>query len=207
MAINIPSLPANMPFPEPLVELPNLTIRPLHPSDAESMSKHGNNPKIAAIMSDRFPHPYTYLDAVHWIGMVLSARPICTYALSLTPTSPCIGSITATWDSAVPNIDHNTELGYWLGEEYWGQGLVTAAVRSFVDWIFKDVSEGGCPRRTERIYIRCADTNPASAAVARKAGFTLEGCLRKMFQKKGQYSNMLVFSLLREEWAERRQEK
>lgn len=70
-------------------------------------------------------------------------------------------------------------LGYWLGEEFWGRGIVTEAVATFTDFCFENF-----PLR--RIYAEVFANNPASARVLEKAGFVFEGRLKNNIFKDGQ---------------------
>lgn len=70
------------------------------------------------------------------------------------------------WD--VPKF----EIGYWLHTAYTGQGLVTEAVLAITDFAFTTLA-------AQRLEIRCDAQNVRSAAVARRAGFTLEATLHR----------------------------
>jgi len=86
------------------------------------------------------------------------------------------------------------ELGYWLGEEYQGKGLVTMSCRSFIDNAFNN-------QEANRIEIRVEPDNIRSRAVAERLGFTLEGTLRqKGINSDGHLVDLVMFSLLRSEW-------
>jgi hypothetical protein len=63
------------------------------------------------------------------------------------------------------------ELGFWLGEEFWGHGIMTEVIPPFVDHCFENFA-------LYRIYAEPYANNPASARVLEKAGFILEGDLR-----------------------------
>ena len=76
------------------------------------------------------------MDAIRFISICLSASPTRVFALSLTPTSPAIGSIGMTPVEDRRNTAHSAEIGYWLGREYWGRGIMTTAVRAFIDHAF-----------------------------------------------------------------------
>jgi len=71
------------------------------------------------------------------------------------------------------------EIGIWLGEAYWGHGLGTEAVRAMTDFAFANFDV--C-----RVYAGVFEWNPASMRMLEKAGYALEGCLRKSVTKDGQ---------------------
>ena len=84
----------------------------------------------------------------------------------------------------------SAELGYWLGEPYWGRGVMTEAVRAFTDWSFARFA-------LHRIYAVPYATNPASARVLEKAGFTCEGRMRRSVIKLGQVLDQLLYADVR----------
>ena len=76
---------------------------------------------------------------------------------------------------------HTATVGYWLGEEFWGRGIMTEAVTAVTDFCFENF-----PLR--RISAEVFANNPASARVLEKAGFTFEGCLKNNVLKDGEAS-------------------
>jgi ribosomal-protein-alanine N-acetyltransferase len=84
------------------------------------------------------------------------------------------------------------ELGYWLGESYWGRGIATRAVRAIIQWAFESLA-------LERIQARVFDSNVASCRVLEKAGFTREGRLRSSVLKLNLVMDLLVYAILRDE--------
>ncbi len=78
-------------------------------------------------MRDSLPYPYTENDAADYIHAMLSADENDTFAYAITVDDKAIGSIGAFRQS---NIHRQTaELGYYLAEDYWGQGIKTDAIR------------------------------------------------------------------------------
>ena len=84
------------------------------------------------------------------------------------------------------------ELGYWLGEEYWGRGIATRAVRAVSRWAFENFP-------LERIQARVFSSNPASCRVLEKAGFTYEGRQRRGALKINLLMDLVVYAILRDE--------
>jgi RimJ/RimL family protein N-acetyltransferase len=83
-------------------------------------------------------------------------------------------------------------MGYWLGETYWGRGIVTEAVGLLVEYIFGNFD-------VVRIEACVYEWNPASARVLEKAGFALEARHRKHVTKDGHTGDELLFALIRDE--------
>jgi len=87
-------------------------------------------------------------------------------------------------------------LGYWIGEEFEGRGLIRAAVARIVHHCFLDL-------KLERVEIRAGAENARSRAVAERLGFQLEGVLRHAQLVRGRFLDMAIYSLLASEFAAR----
>lgn len=87
----------------------------------------------------------------------------------------------------------NAEIGYWLGEEYVGKGLVTRACRLVINDLFQN--EG-----VHRIEIQAVSDNFPSRAVAERLGFTFEGIRRECIWITDAYKDHALYSLLVHEW-------
>jgi ribosomal-protein-serine acetyltransferase len=90
-------------------------------------------------------------------------------------------------------LNRRVEIGYWLGREYEGRGIMTDACRAVVTHLFHELE-------LHRVEIRCAVENARSAAIAKRLGFALEGTLREAQLAGGRYRDLLVFGMLRQEW-------
>lgn len=84
-------------------------------------------------------------------------------------------------------------IGYWLGEEFEGKGLMSLACRAVVDHAFRDLG-------VERVEIFAEPRNTRSRAVPKRLGFKREGTLRHVARLNGRFADQVVYSLLREEW-------
>jgi ribosomal-protein-serine acetyltransferase len=85
------------------------------------------------------------------------------------------------------------EIGYWLGREFQGCGIVTDAVRAVTQ-------HGLVELDLNRIEIYCAVVNTKSGAVPKRLGFTFEGVLREAQLLGGRYLDLEVYSMLRPEY-------
>jgi [ribosomal protein S5]-alanine N-acetyltransferase len=154
--------------------LKSCTIRPWRPDDAESLAKHANNRKVWLALRDLFPHPYTIDDAHEFLQKKIAEQSATIFCIEIDGAA--VGGI-----GIHPGQDvhrHTATVGYWLGEEFWGRGIMTETVIAVTDFYFANF-----PLR--RISAEVFANNPASARVLEKAGFTLEGRLINNIIKDG----------------------
>ena len=160
------------------------TIRDCRPSDAESLAKHANNRKVSINLRDRFPYPYTIEDARAFLAHIMSGDgPETIVCIDIDGTA--VGTIGIHTGQDVHRL--TGEIGYWLGEEFWGRGIMSEVVPAFVNYCFDRFS-------LRRISAHTYVSNPASARVLEKAGFVFEGRLRNNVVKDGQILDSLLYA-------------
>ena len=93
-------------------------------SDAASLVEHANNRNVAQHLRDRFPHPYTRAHAVAFLGHVAAADVTTNFAIVVDEVA--VGGIGYIRGCDVERF--SAEVGYWLGEAYWGRGIMTDAL-------------------------------------------------------------------------------
>ena len=168
----------------------NVQIRKWNMIDASNLAELLNNKKIMDNLRDGLPYPYTVKDAEDYIATMLSAKPENTYAFAITLDEKVVGSIGVF---RCENIHFRTaEMGYYIGEPYWGKGIMTEAVKQVCDYVFQKSD-------IIRIYAEPFAYNTASCRVLEKAGFQYEGTLRNNAVKNGKVIDMKMYSLLKEE--------
>jgi ribosomal-protein-alanine N-acetyltransferase len=163
-------------------------LRDFRAADLPSLLLHADNPKVARNLEDRFPHPYTRTDGNRWLASVAEQDPATQFAI--TADDEVVGGIGLRLLEDV--YRRTAEIGYWLGEDFWGQGLATRAVLAFCPWIFDNFA-------VERIEARVFSSNPASCRVLEKAGFRREGRLRHSVLKMNVLMDQVVYAILRGE--------
>jgi len=164
-------------------------IRKWNISDKERLAAMLNNQKVQDNLRDGLPYPYTPADAEEYIAFMLAADETQTFAFAITAEVAVIGSIGVFRRS---NIHFRTaELGYYIGEPYWGKGYATSAVKQVYRYVFahSDII---------RIFAEPFAYNKASCRVLEKAGFQLEGILRSNAVKNGKVLDMKLYALVRE---------
>jgi RimJ/RimL family protein N-acetyltransferase len=166
------------------LKLRRCTIRDFRPTDAESLAKHANNRNVSINLRDRFPYPYTIEDAKTFLDHAL-ARERVEQIFCIDIDGSLVGTIGLHPGEDVHRL--TAEMGYWLGEEFWGQGIMSEAVPAFVDYCFEKFS-------LTRMFASTFETNPASVRVLEKAGFVFEGRMRKNVIKDGQILDSLLYA-------------
>lgn len=165
-------------------------IRPWRLEDAASLAQNINNKRVQDNLRDGIPYPYTVRDAEEYISQMLAADPTEMFAFAIDVDGRAIGSIAVERGR---NIHFRTaELGYYLGEPYWGRGYGTSAVRQACAYVFSHSD-------ILRIFAEPFSCNAASCRVFEKAGFQLEGILRCNAVKNGKLLDMKLYSLLKDE--------
>ncbi|MBN8696157.1 MAG: GNAT family N-acetyltransferase [Bacteroidetes bacterium] len=161
-------------------------LRPFRIADTNPLVKHANNPKIAANLTDKFPHPYTQEHALHFIQNAMKHSP--SNVLAITIDDEVVGGIGIHPQDDIQR--KNAELGYWLAEQHWGKGIVSAAIPLMVEYGFKNFD-------IDRIFARPFGTNIASQKVLEKSGFKLEARFEKTLLKNGFLLDELVYAIRR----------
>ncbi len=164
---------------------PKVSIRHLLKSDAELLAKYINNKKIWDNLRDYIPHPYSLEDAQNHIDSTQVKDPKTDFAILFE--NEFAGLVGFNMQTDV--YRHSAEIGYWLGEPFWGKGITSSAVKLVVDHAF-NVTE------VKRLYTSVFDFNKASCKVLEKVGFIAEGVGKKSVIKNGVYLDEIRYGLL-----------
>lgn len=92
-------------------------------------------------------------------------------------------------------LNRKVEVGYWMGQEFQGQGIMTDTCRVVVNYLLMELD-------LNRVEIQCATRNTRSAAIPRRLNFKLEGTRREAEMVNGNFLDLLVFGMLRRDWAD-----
>jgi RimJ/RimL family protein N-acetyltransferase len=161
------------------------TLRPLNQTDIESIAHHANNRKIWEGVRDFFPFPYTEEDARSFVEYALSTEAEVIKAIAVKGNA--VGVIGLHFKDDVMRF--NCEIGYWIGVEFQGKGIVTQAIGQMVDIAFNHYN-------LLRIYAKVFSNNTSSCRVLEKNGFTLEASLKQSVVKDNKILDLLIFSRL-----------
>ncbi|MDH3217869.1 MAG: GNAT family N-acetyltransferase, partial [Candidatus Krumholzibacteria bacterium] len=164
-----------------LIELKRCQVRSFTLGDAESLALHADNRKVWINLRDTFPHPYSPSDAQAFIEESLTEQPQTSFAIAVG--AQAVGGIGLRLQSDVERV--SAEIGYWLGETFWGRGITTEALRATTDYAIEEY-------HLTRVYAVPFAWNNASLRVLEKAGYTLEGRMRRSAVKNGQVVDQLL---------------
>ena len=104
----------------------DIKIREWKIEDKTALAENLNNMNVLNNLRDGLPYPYTEDDAEDFIRAILSADKDKSFAFAITLNGKVIGSIGVFRQD---NIHYRTaEMGYYMGEKYWGRGYMTAII-------------------------------------------------------------------------------
>ena len=164
---------------------PEIIVRSFILTDAQEIANNANNLKVWEQLRDVFPHPYTEKDAKSFISFCQSQQPEINFAI-VYKNEAC-GAIGLKLNSDIERF--SAEIGYWIGERFWGKGIVSSVLKGFSEYAFEAY-------KLNRLYALPFSENRASNRVLEKAGYTLEGRLKKSAFKNGQYKDQLMYALV-----------
>lgn len=163
-------------------------IREWRIEDKNDLALMLNNKNILDNLRDGLPYPYTTSDAEEYIAAMLSADKTKIFAYAITVDDVVIGSIGVF---RCDNIHYRTaEMGYYIGEQYWGKGFGTSAVKQACEYIFENTD-------IIRIFADPFSHNIGSCRILEKAGFQFEGILHSNAVKNGEIIDMKMYALIK----------
>jgi ribosomal-protein-alanine N-acetyltransferase len=175
----------------PILTTPRLLLRAFALADM---------PRLVALAGDyevakntlNIPHPYHEEDAQRWVQITQENYHQQTgyaFAIELKTTGELVGGIGLT---LAQRFDR-AEAGYWLGQNYWGQGLASEALGALLRFGFGELE-------LNKIYATHIANNPASGRVMLKNGMIKEGELAQHTKRDGHYHDLWQYRLLRAEY-------
>lgn len=165
------------------MRLAKCKVRSYREDDAASLAIHADNRKVWINLRDRFPHPYTLAHARAFIEAALAAVPETSFAVAVDEAA--VGGIGFTLHEDVERV--SAEIGYWLGEPFWGRGIMTEALRTVT-------AHAVGTHDLTRVYAVPYEWNPASFRVLEKAGYVCEGRMRRSAIKDGRVIDQMLYA-------------
>lgn len=165
------------------LKLDRCEVRSYVIEDVRSLALHANNRKVWLNLRDRFPHPYTEADGRAFIEAALSREPQTSFAIAVDGAA--VGGIGFSLHEDVERV--SAEIGYWLGEPFWGRGITTEALRAVTAYAIERHS-------LTRVHAVPFEWNAPSFRVLEKAGYVLEGRMRRSAVKDGRIVDQLLYA-------------
>jgi RimJ/RimL family protein N-acetyltransferase len=165
------------------LRIPNCQVRSWRESDAESLATHANNRRVWLNLRDAFPHPYRLDDARAFIRAALGRTQETHFAIAVNGAA--VGGIGFRPHEDVERV--SAEIGYWLGEPFWGRGITTEAL----------IAVTAAALRTHgltRVFAVPYAWNLASFRVLEKAGYVREGVMRRSAIKDGRVVDQVLYA-------------
>jgi RimJ/RimL family protein N-acetyltransferase len=156
----------------------SIALTRLDSSDIPSLADLANNKNIYDHVRDLFPHPYKESDAKSFINKTLKEIPEVTFAIKCKKELCGVIGLSPQEDV----YRKSAEVGYWIGEIFWGKGIVTEALRLITKYGFEKLA-------LIRIYTGVFEGNNASMKVLEKNGYKKEGVFVKSILKNGRILN------------------
>jgi RimJ/RimL family protein N-acetyltransferase len=166
-----------------------IILRPWSIDDARALAEIANNKNIADNLQDVFPFPYSLRDARKWLKTILPVDPPRNFAVVSDRT--IVGNIGILIKEDIHR--KNAEIGYFMSESYWGQGIAARALKAVTSYAFSNFD-------IVRVYAETFADNVSSRRTLEKAGFTLEATFRKNIVKNGIIKDSCIYSVLKEEF-------
>ena len=152
-------------------------------SDLDSLVRYADNRKIWLNLRDRFPHPYTRRDGQRFLRTMLESDPETAFAIIVNDEA--VGGIGFVLLQDVERV--SAEIGYWLGEPLWGRGITSEALIAVTNYA---VEKHGLTR----LFAVPFAHNVASCRVLEKAGYAVEGRLRRSAIKDGRIIDQVQYA-------------
>ena len=90
-------------------------------------------------------------------------------------------------------MTRKVEIGYWLGAQFQGRGLITRTCAELLRYAFDEL-------HLNKVEIRCATGNTKSCAIPERLGFTREGVIRQSEWLYDHYEDLVLYGMLAREW-------
>jgi RimJ/RimL family protein N-acetyltransferase len=178
-------------YPTPTLRSARLVLDRFEPGDAAELQRLAGDRQVADTTL-AIPHPYELDHALAWIGnqrREAARGRAANFAIRLAGGSPLIGC------AGLRDIDPEhmqAELGFWIGREYWGHGYAREAALEVVRFGFEVIG-------VNRICAHHMLRNPAAGKVLAGIGMQREGLLRQRVRKWGNYEDVVLYAILRDD--------
>lgn len=168
----------------------SVVLRKPEPKDIEDLYKQKNDPEVADLLVG-FSAGYSRSDIADWIEYHRSRKDEIIWVIANSEYDRCIGHV------GLYQIDHrirSAEFGIMIGDKaFWGRKLGPQITRFVIKYAFSMLN-------LNRIHLTVLNTNKRALNLYRTLGFHEEGLMRQAQFKNGSYIDIVIMSLLREEF-------
>lgn len=180
----------------PEIETERLTLRRITADDLDDWMAVWHSPGVLDYLIDfeGAPHVDMGREIVEWAERIFIEKSGIRWALALKPNRRMIGSCGF---HLFDRRHQRVEIGYELHSDYWRQGLMSEALRAALEFCFDTLA-------VHRVEADVVEGNVASAALLKKAGFTLEGLWRDRVYKRGAFQSLWQYGFLKPEYYAKR---
>lgn len=170
------------------ISLTRSRLRPWRVADRDALLRHADDRAVWRNLRDLFPHPYTERDADAWLAFAAAdPSPAGVYAIDVD--GEAAGVIALEPGRDIERL--SWEVGYWLGQAFWGRGVVTEALCAVTDAAFREPD-------VVRIYAPVFSWNRPSMRVLEKAGYRREAVLVRSGVKDGTVVDRVIYATTRD---------
>ncbi|MGG1661801.1 GNAT family N-acetyltransferase [Brevibacillus sp. NRS-1366] len=169
-----------------------LLLRPMQLNDAPFLFGFWSDPMVTKHMNVSFTDVSQAQQMIELLQGLFTENKAIRWTILLKHSNEVIGSCGFNY---LDYENERAEIGYDLGYPYWGKGYAPEAIRALISFGFESL-------RLNRVEAKVEPENLNSIKVLKKLRFVEEGKLRQYEKSKGEFVDLIMFSLLRTEWTE-----
>ena len=189
----------------PIIYGDKVRLRAIERTDIPLFLRWINDPEVTEFLSNVFP--YSLETETHWFDSMLKG-PMEEHPLTIEVNVAMTADETPEWlpigtcsFMAIESIHRSAEAGIFIGDkDYWNQGYGTEAMRLLLKFGFEDLN-------FHRIWLRVLESNHRARKSYLKAGYVEEGRYRKAEFRHGMYNDIILMSILQDEWFTKKQKE
>ena len=166
----------------------NITLRGIEESDTDNVLRWRNSSEVVKYFN--YQRPITKTDHVNWMETKVRTGEVCQFIISDALLEKDVGSV---YLKDIDNVNHKAEYGVFIGEsEAMGRGLGTAVAKLIVRFAFDEL-------KLHRLYLQVHADNARAVRCYEKAGFVKEGVLKDAVFVNGDYCDLVIMGIVKEE--------
>lgn len=172
------------------IQTERLILRQFTLDDAQDMYQNAKDPEVTKYLRWK-PHK-SLQESIDLLKEWIKSYPnpdFYSWAIARKEDNRIIGCIGIL---GVSEIDDSGEVGYWLGRNWWGKGIMTEALKAVIRFVFEECG-------FNRLEADHSVNNPASGRVMQKAGMTFEGIAREKYKANAGFQDCKIYAILKKD--------